>query len=136
MGIAILDAASLAKKNKALYEELQQRHSDLDVRTTAESGRQHEERKACQDQALVPFADVFGRIKNVDLVELARFADLPSGAIPNAEVRGVRIDAASILSKQSRSVLHARTPFFLVVSANIKKFANHTAHLLQGEAYL
>lgn len=97
MGIAIMDAAGLAKKNKAVHQALIHRHALLQERCASETEAQEKERRSCQIAALEPFCDAFMRIKNIDLAELASFDDLPAGALPNAELRRVRLSATGMV---------------------------------------
>ena len=93
MGIAILDAGRLAQQNKLVHEGLVTRHETLQQRCEKETQAQDKARGTCHRRALTPFRDIFARIKNVDLVELASFDELPSGALPDADVQSVRLSA-------------------------------------------
>jgi hypothetical protein len=93
VGIAIFDATSLAKKNKATHGELSSRSADLRVRCDTEAKAQERARRACQEKALVPFAEIFARIRNLDVAELESFDKLPSGAPRDPEVQRVRLSA-------------------------------------------
>jgi hypothetical protein len=98
VGIAIFDAVGLAKRNKAAYEELLVCQRLLQRRCEAESSAQSRERRACYESALAPFRDIFARIKNVDLAELNDFDVLPTGALPEADLRNVRVGAAGLVT--------------------------------------
>jgi hypothetical protein len=93
VGIAIFDAASLAKRNKAAYQELSSRNAGLQERCDSETKAQEKSRWACQEKALAPFVEIFARIRNLNLAELESFDKLPSGALPNPEVQSVRLSA-------------------------------------------
>lgn len=97
MGIAIWDARALSKQNQAAHEVLTGQQQHLQRRCLEESGLQERARRRAQDEALVPFQAVFARLRNVDLAELAAFDTLPSGAVPPADVRSVRLSAAGLL---------------------------------------
>ncbi|MFB9377336.1 hypothetical protein ACFFKU_15365 [Kineococcus gynurae] len=93
MEIAWVQAVRLARTNRGLHEELEDRHASLVGRAEREGRAQETYRRRVYDQVLVPFRDVFGRIKNVDLAELV-MVDLPVvGSAPRVEVTQVRLDA-------------------------------------------
>ncbi|WEH34735.1 hypothetical protein PZB75_16080 [Streptomyces sp. AM 4-1-1] len=77
MAIAIVDAVRLAKTNRRRYERLLECQEELNQRAAAENAAQRKARQTLYDEALVPFRDVFQRLKRVDLVELAAI-DMPS----------------------------------------------------------
>ncbi|MEW1956801.1 hypothetical protein [Kineococcus sp. NPDC059986] len=93
MGIAWAEAVRLARSNRSRHEELEDRHAALVTRAQRESRAQEQRRQEVYDQVLVPFRDVFSRMKNVDLAELAGI-DLPTaGHTPEVEVTQVRLSA-------------------------------------------
>lgn len=93
MGIAWVEAARLARSNRSQQEELEDRHAALVTRAERESQAQEQRRREVYEQVLVPFRDVFARLKNVDLAELASI-DLPTGGhTPQVEVTQVRLSA-------------------------------------------
>ncbi|WGD38720.1 hypothetical protein [Streptomyces cathayae] len=71
MAVAIVDAVRLAKANRRRYERLLECHEELNQRAAAENAAQHKARQTLYDEALVPFYDVFRRLKHADLVDLA-----------------------------------------------------------------
>jgi hypothetical protein len=87
VGIAVVDAVKLAKDNKRTYEGLVARHEALLRRMAAETEAQQRARSQVYDDALVPFREVFARLKNVDMAELAEIDALPGGALPDAGLR-------------------------------------------------
>lgn len=98
MGIAIMDAAKLAKQNKQAYERLRSRQEQLQGRSETETAAQEKARHKCHNNALVPFRDTFSRLRNVDLAELESLDKLPSGALPDAAVQSVRLSATGAVT--------------------------------------
>jgi len=93
VGIAWVEAVRLARANRSQHEELEDRHAALLKRAERESQAQEQRRREVYEQVLVPFRDVFARLKNVDLAELASI-DLPTtGHTPQVEVTQVRLSA-------------------------------------------
>ncbi|WP_432492584.1 hypothetical protein [Kineococcus auxinigenes] len=93
MAIALVEAARLARANRAQAEEFEDRHAALLTRAERERTAQEQRRREVYDEVLVPFRDVFARLKNVDLAELAGI-DLPTtGSAPQVEVVQVRLSA-------------------------------------------
>ncbi|NAZ74291.1 hypothetical protein GTQ99_02470 [Kineococcus sp. T13] len=93
MGIAWVEAARLARANRSQQEELEDRQTALQKRAERERQAQEQRRREVYEQVLVPFRDVFARLKNIDLAELASI-DLPSaGHTPQVEVTQVRLSA-------------------------------------------
>jgi len=93
VGIAWVEAARLARANRSQQEELEDRHAALVSRAERERQAQEQRRREVYEQVLVPFRDVFARLKNVDLAELASI-DLPTaGHTPQVEVTQVRLSA-------------------------------------------
>ncbi|ADP79547.1 hypothetical protein [Pseudofrankia inefficax] len=97
MGIAIVDAVKLAKDNKRSYEHLDARRQSLAQKMAAESGAQQKSRTELYESALAPFQKVFGRLKNVDLVELARIDLMTGRNLPEAALPGIRIGVVQSL---------------------------------------
>ncbi|WP_432489376.1 hypothetical protein [Kineococcus sp. SYSU DK018] len=93
MGIAWVEAVRLARANRGQQEELEDRHAALLKRAERERTAQEQRRREVYEQVLVPFRDVFARLKNVDLAELASI-DLPTGGpAPQVQVTQVRLSA-------------------------------------------
>lgn len=93
MGIAWVEAVRLQRANRSQQEELEARHAALLKRAERERLGQEQRRQEVYDQVLVPFREVFARLKNVDLAELASI-DLPAtGHVPQVEVTQVRLSA-------------------------------------------
>ncbi|WP_239331806.1 hypothetical protein [Frankia sp. CiP3] len=97
MGIAMVDAVRLATSNKRSHEDLTARHERLVRRIAAETTRLEKVRREMYDGALIPFREVFGRLKNVDLAELAAIDTLPSSGLPDVELHEVRVSAAQMV---------------------------------------
>jgi hypothetical protein len=93
VGIAILDAARLVRTNRAQHEELEDRRIALVARSERESRAQADRRREVYDEALVPFRDLFVRLKNVDLAELSAIDLQVAGDAPTIEVVEVRLSA-------------------------------------------
>jgi hypothetical protein len=93
VGIALMEAARLAKVNRARLEELEDRHAALPARVDRERAATERRRQEIYDGVLVPFRDIFARLKNVDLAELAAI-DVPDGGqLPAVQVDRVRLTA-------------------------------------------
>ncbi|MEV5122089.1 hypothetical protein AB0K49_04685 [Streptomyces decoyicus] len=71
MAIDIVDVVRLAKTNRVRYKRLLECEEELDQRSAEEHAVLLKTRQALYDEALVPFRDVFQRLKRVDLIELA-----------------------------------------------------------------
>ncbi|WP_250287278.1 hypothetical protein [Frankia sp. CiP1_Cm_nod2] len=97
MGIAIVDAARLAQDNKRAHEALTARHERLARRMAAETRLLEKVRREMYDGALVPFRDVFGRLKSVDLAELAVIDALPCADLPDVDLHEVRVGAVEVV---------------------------------------
>lgn len=97
VGVAIVDAVKLAKDNKRSYEQLEARCRLLAGRMAAETEAQQRARAELYDVALVPFQEVFSRLKNVDLAELAEIDLLVGGELPDVELRRLRISVVQSL---------------------------------------
>jgi hypothetical protein len=93
VGIAIVDAARLARTNKVRYEDLADRHERLVAEAEAETAAAEAARSRMYGEALVSFRDVFSRLKNVDLAELGSIDGLPGADLPDVELRRVRLSA-------------------------------------------
>ncbi|MFG2875233.1 hypothetical protein ACGFYU_09530 [Streptomyces sp. NPDC048337] len=98
MGIAIFDAIGLANKNKHRHKELIQREECLAERLAAETAAQEKARRRAYGSALVPFRDVFSRLKNVDLTELVAIAEPPESDVTDVEVRRIQLDAVNTIA--------------------------------------
>lgn len=94
MGIAIVDARRLLVTNRGRHDELEDRHSALTARTETERSAQEQRRRQVYDEVLVPFRDSFGRLKNVDLAELAEIAMPARVELPAVELADVRLPAS------------------------------------------
>jgi hypothetical protein len=93
VGIAWVEAVRLQRANRSQREELEDRHAALLKRAERERLAQEQCRQEVYDHVLMPFRDVFARLKNVDLAELASI-DLPAtGHTPQVEVTQVRLSA-------------------------------------------
>lgn len=77
MGIAWVEAVRLGRVNRSQQEELEDRHAALLKRAERDLLAQEQRRQEVYDHVLIPFRDVFARLKNVDLAELASI-DLPA----------------------------------------------------------
>lgn len=95
VGIAIIDAIGLAGRNQRRHKELIQRQERFAERLTAEAEAQERARRRAYDRALVPFRDVFSRLKNVSLAELQDIAAPPETDVTDVEVRRIRLDAVN-----------------------------------------
>lgn len=71
MPVAMVEAVLLARRNERRFEELTRRRKKLERHVRQEGEAQEERRRAVYDHALVPFVEVFERLKHVDLMELA-----------------------------------------------------------------
>lgn len=70
MAIDVVDAVRLARTNRRRDKRLLACEEELDQRTAEENAALQKARQMLYDEALVPFRDVFQRLKRVDLVEL------------------------------------------------------------------
>ncbi|MFF8380895.1 hypothetical protein ACF07V_32700 [Streptomyces sp. NPDC015661] len=96
MAVAMYQAVMLARKNEQRYEKLRARRAKLDRHIVQESTAQDQQRQATYDRALVPFRDAFGRLKRVDLAELAPVE--PAGhATADVELREIQQLAVSAI---------------------------------------
>lgn len=82
MAIAIVDAVRLAKTNQQRKEQLNERQEKLNQRAAAENAAQQQARQTLYDQAIVPFRDIFQRLKHIDPVELAELSKLSVIVMP------------------------------------------------------
>lgn len=71
MDIDIAHAVSLVKTNRRRDKRLLECQEELDQRAAKENAALQKARQTLYDDALVPFRDVFQRLKHVDLIELA-----------------------------------------------------------------
>lgn len=105
VGIAMVDAAKSAKANQALHEELEDRQAAVSARVETESGQQENVRRNFYDEVLVPFREVFVKLKNVDLAELGA-STLPRGAeLPRVEMQAVRSSAFGVVGALAGGVV-------------------------------
>lgn len=88
-----MDAARLVRTNRAQHEELDDRHTALVARSEHECRAQADRRREVYWDALVPFRDLFARLKNVDLAELSAIELPVAGEAPTIEVVAVRLSA-------------------------------------------
>ncbi|MER5484065.1 hypothetical protein ABT024_12725 [Streptomyces sp. NPDC002812] len=95
MGIAFFDAMGLEKKNDKRRKRLIQRQEALREGLLAEAKAQERARRRAYGKALVPFAEVFSRLKNVDLPELAALAEPAAAELVDVEVRRIQGDAVA-----------------------------------------
>ncbi|MFE4636241.1 hypothetical protein ACFRJ1_23065 [Streptomyces sp. NPDC056773] len=95
MGIAIFDAMGLERKNEKRRKRLVERQERLTERFATESAAQERARRRAYGKALVPFAEVFSRLKNVDLVELTAVARPTEAELPDPELSGIQLDAVT-----------------------------------------
>ncbi|CAO5170456.1 Integral membrane protein [Frankia sp. AiPs1] len=94
MGIALVDAVKLAKDNQRSHQQLEVRCRLLAARMTAESEAQRKARADVYDVALVPFQQVFSRMRHVDLAELAEISLGAGEDSPSVELRQLRLSGA------------------------------------------
>ncbi|GAA2415787.1 hypothetical protein [Streptomyces coeruleofuscus] len=71
MVIDVVDAVRLAKAHRRRDRRLLECQEELDQRAAEEDAALQKARQMLYDEAIVPFRDVFQRLKRVDLVELA-----------------------------------------------------------------
>lgn len=107
MGIAIVEAARCAERNRARREELTVRHGGLQERLEWERSGQDARRHEVHVRALVPFRDAFALVKNVELGAFEEF-DLPvSPTLPTITVPAVRLSALGVLGSVAAGVAAA-----------------------------
>ncbi|MGY1728357.1 hypothetical protein ACI79J_15415 [Geodermatophilus sp. SYSU D01062] len=97
MGIAIFDAAGLAKENQRRHEKLSLRAPELERLEQVEFARLDRCRAQVYRFALVPFRDAFSRLKNVDLAELVSIEPALAAVKPTVELREVRLDVMGVV---------------------------------------
>ncbi len=97
VGIAMVDAVRMAQDNKRAHEALTARHERLVRRMGAETTLLEKVRREMYEGALIPFREVFSRLKNVDMAELAAIDTLPSAALADVELRQVQVNAAQVV---------------------------------------
>ncbi|MFF7094368.1 hypothetical protein ACFY9A_18510 [Streptomyces rubradiris] len=95
MAVAMVDAVRLAKANRRRYERLVECQEELGQRAAAENAAQQKARQALYDEALVPFRDVFQRLKRVDLAELAEIELPTAGGEVGVDIRRLREGAVT-----------------------------------------
>ncbi|WP_456598799.1 hypothetical protein [Blastococcus sp. SYSU DS0616] len=101
MGIAIFDAAGLAKENQRRHEQLSLRAPELERLAQVEFARLDRCRAQVYRFALVPFRDAFSRLKNVDLAELVSIEPALAAVKPIVELREVRIDVLGVMASMA-----------------------------------
>ncbi|UOY03724.1 hypothetical protein [Blastococcus sp. PRF04-17] len=101
MGIAIFDAAELAKENQRRHQQLSLRAPELERLDQVEFARLDRCRAQVYRFALVPFRDAFSRLKSVDLAELASIEPALAADKPTVELREVRIDVLGIVASMA-----------------------------------
>ncbi|MBT2450988.1 hypothetical protein J7F03_28710 [Streptomyces sp. ISL-43] len=97
MPVAMVEAVLLARRNERRFEELERRRKKLERHIRQEGQAQEERRRMVYDHALVPFREVFGRLKHVDLAELAPVDPAGSG-VSDVELRELRHVAATAVA--------------------------------------
>ncbi|MCB5167694.1 hypothetical protein LG634_23040 [Streptomyces bambusae] len=94
MPVAMVEAVVLGRRNEQRNEKYQKRRKKLERHLKQENAAQDETRTAVYEEALVPFRQVFERLKRVDLAELAPVGDASSEpAVADVELRALQ-DAA------------------------------------------
>ncbi|MFB6612766.1 hypothetical protein ACFCV9_00835 [Streptomyces sp. NPDC056367] len=99
----MVKAVLLARKNEQRFKELKQRRKKLERHIRQETEEQDRRRRAVYDKALVPFQEVFTRLKHVDLAELAPVD--PSGS----EVADVKLRELQHVAATAAASLGPRT---------------------------
>ncbi|MGH9009135.1 MAG: hypothetical protein ACRDYF_04720 [Acidimicrobiia bacterium] len=94
MGIAVLDAMQMARANRERAEALRARFRRLQRTIDRETVRQDRARQLIFEGTLVPFRDVYSRLQNVSLADLADLDGPPEAERPDVELEQVRISAA------------------------------------------
>lgn len=137
MGIAIVDAARLVRLNRALHEELEDRHAALVARGEREAAEQAARRRQVYDNSLIPFRDLFARLKNVDLAELSAVTLPPAGEAPAIEVRAVQLSALGAVTALAGGVtsgLGAAAGAFAIVGSVATASTGTSISALSGAA--
>ncbi|MYS36320.1 hypothetical protein K388_06993 [Streptomyces sp. KhCrAH-43] len=86
----VVDAVRLAKTNRGRRKRLLECEDELDRRAAEENAASQKARQTLYDEALVPFRDVYQRLKHVDLVELAAIEKPAVGDMVGIEPRRPR----------------------------------------------
>ncbi|MEU9887615.1 hypothetical protein [Sphaerisporangium sp. NPDC051011] len=97
MVVSMVKSIRQAARNQSTQEVLARRFAAMEVRANAEREGQEIARRRVYDEALVPFSEVFSRLKNVDLAELADIGDLVEADLPDVELREVRLNAVGAM---------------------------------------
>ncbi|WP_328940710.1 hypothetical protein OG259_02835 [Streptomyces sp. NBC_00250] len=100
MPVAMVGAVRIAHRNKQRFEKLTQRRKKLERHIRQESEAQDARRRTAYDEALVPFQQVFARLKQVDLAELAPVdpADAGVSDVALRELQHVALTAVASLA--------------------------------------
>ncbi|WP_405976918.1 hypothetical protein [Streptomyces sp. NBC_00158] len=104
MPVAMVKAVLLARKNEERFKELQRRRKKLERHIRQEAEEQERRRRAVYDRALVPFQEVFARLKHVDLAELAAVEPAGTG-VADVELRELRHVAATAVASLTGGAL-------------------------------
>ncbi|MFI7358210.1 hypothetical protein ACIBTP_30345 [Streptomyces avidinii] len=97
MPVAMVEAVLLARRNEKRFEQLERRRKKLERHIRQESEAQDERRRTVYDEALVPFRDVFARLKHVDLAELAP-VDPSAAGVSDVELQELRYMAVTAVA--------------------------------------
>ncbi|WP_424535107.1 hypothetical protein ACOZ38_33750 [Sphaerisporangium viridialbum] len=98
MVVSMIKSVKRAARKQSVQEALARRFTALEVRTDAEHEGQETARRRVYDEALVPFSEVFSRLKNVDLAELATIGSLVEADLSDVELREVQVDAVGTVA--------------------------------------
>ncbi|MFD0354056.1 hypothetical protein ACFVHW_09935 [Streptomyces sp. NPDC127110] len=93
----MVKAVLLARKNEERFKELKRRRKKLERHIRQETEEQDRRRRAVYDKALVPFQEVFTRLKHVDLAELSPVDPADSG-VADVELRELQHVAATAVA--------------------------------------
>ncbi|WP_439681761.1 hypothetical protein [Embleya sp. MST-111070] len=85
----------LAKANRRRYDHLVERREELARRAATENTAQRNARQTLYDEALVPFRDIFRRLKRVELADLAAIEMPTAGDEVHVEFRRLREGAVT-----------------------------------------
>ncbi|MEV0186658.1 hypothetical protein AB0I54_46890 [Streptomyces sp. NPDC050625] len=99
MAIDIVDAVRLVKTNRRRDKRLLECQEELDQRAAEENATLQKARQTLYDEALVPFRDVFQRLKHVDLIELAAIERPTIGGEVGIDLRRARESAVPAAAK-------------------------------------
>ncbi|MFG2918269.1 hypothetical protein ACGF0D_35955 [Kitasatospora sp. NPDC048298] len=85
MAIDVVDSVRLVNTNRQRHKRLLEREEELDRRAARDNAAVQEARRRLHDEALVPFRDVFHRLKQIDPVEPATIERLAVGGEAGVE---------------------------------------------------